>query len=65
MYMKLLAIIGMGADETEKSEIRNFAPLVRYPKKKKIAVHSGRISRFGYKEKFCVLFSLSVAYTSN
>jgi len=34
MYMKLLAIIGVGADETEKSEIRNFAPLVRYPKKK-------------------------------
>jgi hypothetical protein len=28
MYMKLLAIIGVSADETEKSEIRNFAPLV-------------------------------------
>jgi len=32
---------------------------------KKTAVQSGRISRFGYKEKFCVLFSLSVAHTSN
>jgi hypothetical protein len=61
--MKLMATIGVGADETEKSEIRNFAPLVRYPKKN--AVQSGRISRFGYKEKFCVLFSLSMAHTSN